>query len=228
MKRFIAIAGNVGVGKSTLTQLLAERLGWEPFFEAVDENPYLADFYADMERLGWSKIGEPDRHALVLGAGGSARAIVYALASTGWRVTISARRLEQAATLVKLSQRSTEPASNYGELFTITLDKESIASLNPRPSLIINTTPVGMSPQVDASPWPEGLNFPPQAAVYDLVYNPAETALMREAQRMGLQVANGIGMLVEQAALSLEIWTGLAAPRQVMHHAVTEYSAGKR
>jgi deoxyadenosine/deoxycytidine kinase len=52
MKRFIAIAGNVGVGKSTLTHLLAGRLGWEPFFEAVDENPYLADFYGDMR--AWS------------------------------------------------------------------------------------------------------------------------------------------------------------------------------
>lgn len=52
MKRFVAIAGNVGVGKSTLTGLLAERLGWKPFFEAVDENPYLADFYADMRT--WS------------------------------------------------------------------------------------------------------------------------------------------------------------------------------
>jgi deoxyadenosine/deoxycytidine kinase len=52
VKRFVAIAGNVGVGKSTLTRLLAERLGWVPFFEAVDENPYLADFYADMR--AWS------------------------------------------------------------------------------------------------------------------------------------------------------------------------------
>jgi len=49
-KRFIAIAGNVGVGKSTLTRLLAGRLGWEPFFEAVDDNPYLADFYGDMRQ----------------------------------------------------------------------------------------------------------------------------------------------------------------------------------
>lgn len=52
MKRFIAIAGNVGVGKSTLTGLLAQRLGWKPFFEAVDENPYLVDFYSDMQ--AWS------------------------------------------------------------------------------------------------------------------------------------------------------------------------------
>jgi len=51
-KRFVAVAGNVGVGKSSLTGLLAERLGWEPFFEAVDDNPYLADFYRDMR--SWS------------------------------------------------------------------------------------------------------------------------------------------------------------------------------
>jgi deoxyadenosine/deoxycytidine kinase len=51
-KKFVAIAGNVGVGKSTLTHLLADRLGWEPFYEAVDDNPYLADFYRDMRT--WS------------------------------------------------------------------------------------------------------------------------------------------------------------------------------
>lgn len=52
MKYFVAIAGNIGVGKSSLTSLLAERLGWEPFFEPVEENPYLVDFYKDMR--SWS------------------------------------------------------------------------------------------------------------------------------------------------------------------------------
>jgi deoxyadenosine/deoxycytidine kinase len=52
MKRFVAIAGNIGVGKSTLTALLRQQLNWEPFFEAVEDNPYLADFYKDMRR--WS------------------------------------------------------------------------------------------------------------------------------------------------------------------------------
>jgi len=52
MKKFIAVAGNIAVGKSTLTALLSEKLGWEPFYEAVDDNPYLADFYGDMRQ--WS------------------------------------------------------------------------------------------------------------------------------------------------------------------------------
>ncbi len=52
MKKFVAVAGNIGVGKSTLVSMLCDHLGWEPFFEPVTENPYLADFYADMK--SWS------------------------------------------------------------------------------------------------------------------------------------------------------------------------------
>lgn len=52
-KFFVAVAGNIGVGKSTLTRLASQRLGWEPFYEAVDDNPYLADFYQDMRRWGF-------------------------------------------------------------------------------------------------------------------------------------------------------------------------------
>ena len=52
MKKFVAVAGNIGVGKSTLVELLCVRMGWEPFYEPVTENPYLADFYNDMD--AWS------------------------------------------------------------------------------------------------------------------------------------------------------------------------------
>jgi len=52
MKKFVAVAGNIGVGKSTLVEMLCVRMDWEPFFEPVSENPYLADFYADMD--AWS------------------------------------------------------------------------------------------------------------------------------------------------------------------------------
>jgi deoxyadenosine/deoxycytidine kinase len=53
VKFFVAVAGNIGVGKSTLTELLCYRLGWKPFYEAVADNPYLSDFYADMHRWGF-------------------------------------------------------------------------------------------------------------------------------------------------------------------------------
>lgn len=53
MKKFIAVAGNIGAGKSTLVELLSQRLGWQPFYEAVTENPYLADFYTDMHQWGF-------------------------------------------------------------------------------------------------------------------------------------------------------------------------------
>lgn len=192
----------------------------------VGDNTDAKGFLADLDRLSWGKIGAPG-NALVLGAGGSARAVVYALSRAGWRVAIAARRKEQSAALVKLIRKSIGEGSIIGQqvaLSAMKLDHKCISSLNPMPSLIINTTPVGMYPQVDVSPWPAELDFPSPAAVYDLVYNPAETALMREARKMGLPVANGIGMLVEQAALSLEIWTGLPAPRQAMRQAVMEYS----
>jgi shikimate dehydrogenase len=73
-----------------------------------------------------------------------------------------------------------------------------------------------MHPHVDASPWPEDLPFPPEAAVYDLVYNPGETRVVRAARAAGLPAVTGLGMLVEQAALSLERWVGQAVPREAM------------
>jgi len=53
VKQFVAMSGNIGSGKSTLTRLLSDRLGWRPFYEAVEDNPYLPDFYADMTRWGF-------------------------------------------------------------------------------------------------------------------------------------------------------------------------------
>jgi shikimate dehydrogenase len=90
----------------------------------------------------------------------------------------------------------------------------------PPPTLIVNATPVGMYPNRWASPWPEGLPFPERAIVYDLVYHPAETLLVRQARAAGLKAAGGSGMLVEQAALSFAAWTGLEAPVEAMRQAV--------
>ena len=82
--------------------------------------------------------------------------------------------------------------------------------------LIVNATPLGMTSHPPGSAWPADIPLPKDAVVYDLVYTPPVTELIRQAQRWGVPAFNGLGMLVEQAALAFEIWTGIRAPRDAM------------
>jgi len=166
-------------------------------------------FLADLE--SWLPPEQAaGKKALVLGAGGSARAVVVALQERGWRITLAARRYTQAEELA---------ASLGGSFRILTLEADQLAKSSDT-SLIGNTTPVGMFPKEGYCPWPEELPLPEGAAVYDLIYNPAETTLLRWAREMGLPARNGMGMLVEQAALSLERWSGRVVPRAAMWEAV--------
>jgi shikimate dehydrogenase len=168
--------------------------------------------------------------ALVLGAGGSARAVVYTLLAAGWEVVIAARRLDQAQSLASAfsiiapaqASRSRKPQSLSLEGSSLKGWVEQCDREEIRLALIVNTTPLGMHPNLAASPWPKNLDFPSQAVVYDLIYNPSETRLMQQARREGLQAFSGLGMLVEQAALAFEIWTGRTAPRRAMYQAASD------
>ncbi len=157
-------------------------------------------------------LGVRGKSALVLGAGGSARAVVYALLNDGWNVTISSRRLEQAQELAK-SFPDYQPALSITEELPITNFTHSPLSTF---HLIVNTTPLGMAPNTDQSALPENLSLPSNAFVYDLVYNPRETKLVKLARAQGLSATTGLGMLIEQAALSFEIWTGCTPPRDIL------------
>jgi shikimate 5-dehydrogenase len=77
-----------------------------------------------------------------------------------------------------------------------------------------------MYPEISSSPWPALQPLPAGAVIYDLVYNPRSTLLLEQARTQGLTVIGGIHMLVEQAAISFERWTGFPAPRQAMLDAV--------
>lgn len=181
------------------------------------DNTDAPGFLADLERLD---VTHPGR-ALVLGAGGSARSVVYALAQRGWQVRIAARRQAQAQALahnIALSGIS-------DQLLTATSLSHAGVLAGLPVELIVNTTPVGMAPLLDANPWPPGLPLPEDVFVYDLIYNPAETPLLKAARKAGLRPANGLGMLVEQAALSLECWTGQPVPRQSMWLALKDFIA---
>jgi shikimate dehydrogenase len=144
-------------------------------------------------------LGEAGR-GLVLGAGGSARAVVHSLVQNNWQVTLAARRIEQAEELAKR--------------YTQHVSATTFSILPSAFCLLINTTPLGMTPNTETCAW-EG-DFPPGAFVYDLVYNPPETLLMKRARAAGLQASNGLGMLIEQAALAFELWTGHKADRSAM------------
>ena len=197
------------IGAANLIFMKAGRL--------TGDNADAAGFLADLQHNGLADPISGSRTALVLGAGGSTRAVVYALIHAGWQVWIAARRIEQASALVASLQIS-GPA-----LHVLRLEAEALSGAY---GLIVNTTPLGMSPDVETCPWPAGLPFPPGAGVYDLVYNPFETTLVRQARAAGLHAANGLGMLVNQAAIAFETWTGQPAPLDAMWAAVAPQKEG--
>lgn len=178
----------------------------------IGDNTDVAGFLTDLKRVFEfsSFILQPS--ALILGAGGSARAVVYALLNDGWKVALAARRLEQAQQLAA-SFPNYQPALSVVEGLPITaLTNLSLSTFH----LLVNATPLGMTPNDEVSPLPENTTLSPSTIVYDLVYNPRETKLVREAKAQGCRAATGLGMLIEQAALSFEVWTGHTPPREVL------------
>jgi shikimate dehydrogenase len=171
----------------------------------IGDNTDAQGFLTDLQTFlpsGKQKHGELS--ALVLGAGGAARAVVYALVKDGWKVTIAARRIEQAQQL----------ASRFGDVDAIELNLSALHLSNLQ--LLVNATPLGMTPNIDQSPLPDSLVLSRETMVYDLVYNPLETKLVHEARLQGLKAATGLGMLIEQAALAFELWTECTPSREIM------------
>jgi shikimate dehydrogenase len=170
-------------------------------------------FQADLES---QQIEVNGRDCLVLGAGGSARAVVYALARMGGQVQVLARRPPQAAALV------TDLAANLpGSLIEERpLTDLPYATAQTNSPLIVNTTPLGMVPHPERSIWPDELPFPAGSFVYDLVYNPSHTRLMTQAQRSHCRASNGLGMLLHQGAQAFTLWTGHRPNLAVMAQAL--------
>lgn len=168
-------------------------------------------FLADLQANGVDVAG---RDCLVLGAGGSARAVVYGLLQEGARVWLLARRLAQAEAILA------QDLGAAGKLVVGSLAELPRVAADLYAPLIVNTTPLGMSPHVAGSVWPDELPFPAQAVLYDLVYNPLETRLMQQAQAAGCQALNGLGMLIQQGAVAFKLWTGQEPDVAVMRQAL--------
>jgi shikimate dehydrogenase len=148
-----------------------------------------------LQRLG----SLADREVAIIGAGGAARAAIWALQQQQARVTLFARNVEKARKLA--------------EVFNISCESLSSAGFDGY-DLVINTTPLGSGEHIDQSPANAGqLNG--ARCIYDLIYNPSETKLLREARQVGCETLGGMEMLVAQAKLQFELWTGKKAR---LHH----------
>lgn len=156
------------------------------------------------------KVDVKGRPAVVLGAGGAARAAALALLRRGAQVTLLARDPDKAA----------EVAAQLGCGSGALTDIKDVAW-----EVLLNATPVGSAPNVDETPIPADAHRA-DSVVFDMVYDPLETRLLREARAAGASVIDGIEMLVAQAVVQFETWTGRDAPVEVMRSAAQSAARG--
>jgi shikimate dehydrogenase len=158
--------------------------------------------------------------AVVLGAGGAARATVVGLAARGARnIVIAARRAEQAEQLAK------ELAGVCGEtvLEISDLSREALAQHFRDSTLLVQSTSATLASSSHATDFAAQLSLdalPREATVVDLVYKPRETTVLARAKERGLKTVDGLGMLLHQGALAFELWTHMPAPVEVMRQAL--------
>lgn len=156
---------------------------------------YNTDYFGFGRMLEYNGINVKGKTAVVLGSGGAARAVVKYLA-------------DQKADKIYLATRSPQNLDPNFRKIAKQCEAVSYEALqNLSGSVIINCTPVGMFPKTDASPVSAAVNAN-FAAVVDLIYNPAQTLFLKQAQEAGKQAVNGLFMLVAQAVAAQEIWQG--------------------
>ena len=163
--------------------------------------------------------GDAGQSALVLGAGGAARAAWAAAHERGMTLLVAARH--PLAAREALSALALSPAR------IVSLDASNeLATALAASSILINATPVGMG-DPSASPLSRELlaYLPESALVFDMVYAPPETALLRAARALGLRTATGLEMLLEQGAAAFQLWTGQPGPSAVMRAALAAHDA---
>ncbi|OPY62429.1 MAG: Quinate/shikimate dehydrogenase [Pelotomaculum sp. PtaU1.Bin065] len=170
-----------------------------------------------LEQAGFNPAGKT---ALILGAGGAARAVAVQLVLAGARkVFLANRSRERAEALAGLLVENAGPAAAEVVAWPGS-GKKPDPPETPPADLVVQTTPVEMYPNEGSSISLPFSSFSPGQVVCDLVYNPAETLFMKRAVQAGAVALNGLGMLLYQGVLSFEMWTGKAAPVEVMRESL--------
>ncbi len=182
------------------------------------DNTDAPGFVADLRDHGVDPAGQ---RVIVLGAGGSACAVVYGLAAAGASEVIILNRTAEKATGLAMQMQAIFPRV---AISTRALGGD-LTRLAARTELIVNTTSLGMTPHPEGSPWPSEVALRPGQVIYDLVYNPPLTRLLQQATAAGATAIGGLGMLIWQGAIAFERWTGQPAPVPIMRQTVEEIFA---
>jgi len=143
--------------------------------------------------------------AVILGAGGAARAVTYSLLEEGIEGICIFNRTPEKAEKIKQDLSPFFPGSNIN---IFPLEKERLKDKTEETHLLVNATSLGMPPKIDNTPLPDEKLFHSNLLVYDLIYHPAKTLFLRQAEKAGAKIINGLPMLVYQGIESFYLWTG--------------------
>lgn len=160
-----------------------------------------------------NKIAVSRKKIVILGAGGAARAIAFILADKGAEITILNRSLDAAQAISERIFKTLRTEIKIGEL-----NLQNLKFSLEEADIVVNATSLGMSPQLKETPVPARL-LNERMTVVDIIYNPIQTRLLKEAEKQGAKVFNGLEMLVRQGAAAFELWTGLKASIETMRKA---------
>lgn len=181
---------------------------------------YNTDFIGFMDSLRRIRFDMEKKKSVVLGAGGSSRAIIYAL-------------IESRANEITIINRTIEKADKLGEYFSSVtgftnfniygFQNQKITEKIKEAAILVNTTSLGMDQKENSCPLPENIQLPGNLLVYDLIYKPLETKLLKIAKTNGARTLNGLDMLIYQGIESLRIWTGLNIESNAMYDEVKQF-----
>lgn len=175
---------------------------------------YNTDCIGALEALREAGVNLEGMKAVILGAGGAARAVAFAVAPKVKELVILNRTVTKAESLSRDLKRRLGVDVRFGGLSEVEKEEELKDA-----DLLINATSVGMKPNENLSPVSPNL-LKPDLTVFDLVYNPIETKLLKDAKKVGAKVVDGLSMLLFQGAAAFSIWTDRDPPLKVMREAL--------
>ncbi len=236
-----AIAGVRGLGLQGLSVTIPHKTSVIPYLDALDpiaENigavntvvvesdgrlvGHNTDGVGALRALQAAAVTLEGAKVLLIGSGGAARGIAFTLAQEASLGRLAIAGIEEA----QLNKLAVDlRAKGKISVETLPANRETYERSIPNAQILINASPIGMSPKSDATPVPPDLLLP-TVTVFDIVYNPLKTRLLREAEAKGCRVVAGLEMFVWQAAAQFELWTKQQVPVDVMRQVVLDALGG--